>query len=204
MSALFPAFVKLSGRRCLVIGGDEAAQSKIEGLRAAGAMVQVVASRAVPALHRLASEGKISLEQRAFAVPDLDGVFLVIATTRDRELNQLIFTAARRYGALCNVLDDPEHCDFYYPAVMRRGDLQIAISTNGHSPALAQRLRRELEERFSQEYGAWLEFLGEARRRLFAMRVDPERRRRFLHRLASHRSFAKFARKSHREVTREG
>ena len=87
--------------------------------------------------------------------------------------------------------------------MVRRGDLQIAISTNGHSPALAQRLRRELEERFCEEYGAWLKFLGEARRRLFAMRVNPERRRRFLHRLASHRNFDKFARKSHPEVARE-
>jgi precorrin-2 dehydrogenase/sirohydrochlorin ferrochelatase len=204
MSALFPAFVKLSGRRCLVIGGDDAAQSKIEGLLAAGAIVQVVAQRATPAIHGLASAGRISLEQRAFAAADLEAIFLVIATTRDPELNQLIFTAARRYGALCNVLDDPEHCDFYYPAVVRRGDLQIAISTAGHSPALAQRLRRELEERFGDDYSAWLQFLGAARKRLFAMRLDPERRRRFLHRLASHRAFQAFARKFHLEAAREG
>jgi precorrin-2 dehydrogenase/sirohydrochlorin ferrochelatase len=89
------------------------------------------------------------------------------------------------------VVDDPEHCDFYYPAVVRRGDLQLAISTKGQSPALAQRIRRELEMQFGPEYGAWLEELGRARQQLFASKIDPEQRRRLLHELASHEAFKK-------------
>ena len=89
------------------------------------------------------------------------------------------------------MVDDPEYCDFYYPAVVRRGDLQLAISTNGHSPALAQRIRRELEMQFGPEYGEWLEELGRIRQQLFASKIDPEERRRLLHELASREAFEK-------------
>ena len=120
---------------------------------------------------------------------DLDGTFLVIAATNSRELNAAIFHEARQRNILCNVVDDPEYCDFYYPAVVRRGDLQIAISTNGQSPALAQRIRRELEIQFGPEYGEWLKELGQIRQQLFASKIDPEQRRRLLHELASREAF---------------
>ena len=100
-----------------------------------------------------------------------------------------IFNEARQRNILCNVVDDPEYCDFYYPAVVRRGDLQLAISTNGQSPALAQRIRRELEVQFGPEYGEWLEQLGKIRQQLFASRMNPEERRRLLHELASREAF---------------
>jgi precorrin-2 dehydrogenase/sirohydrochlorin ferrochelatase len=90
---------------------------------------------------------------------------------------------------LCNAVDDPDRCDFYYGAVVRRGDLQIAISTAGHSPALAQRLRRQLEVQFGPEYGEWLEQLGNTRKQLFATQIDPEVRRSLLHEIASERAF---------------
>ena len=102
---------------------------------------------------------------------------MVIAATNSRELNAAIFHEARQRNILCNVVDDPEYCDFYYPAVVRRGDLQLAISTNGQSPALAQRIRRELEIQFGPEYGEWLEQLGKIRQQLFASKIDPEERR---------------------------
>ena len=109
-----------------------------------------------------AKAGAITWEARAFNSADLDGVFLVIAATNSRDVNAAIFREAGQRNILCNVVDDPEYCDFYYPAVVRRGELQLAISTNGHSPALAQRIRRELEIQFGPEYGEWLEAIGHA------------------------------------------
>ena len=130
-------------------------------------------------------------EPRAFLPNDLEGVFLVIAATASAELNQLVFSEAQRRNILCNAVDDPENCDFYFPAVVRRGQLQIAISTGGQSPALAQRLRRELEEQFTPDYADWLEELGENRKKLFDRDLDADRRRDLLHSLASRDAFDK-------------
>jgi precorrin-2 dehydrogenase / sirohydrochlorin ferrochelatase len=186
---LFPMFLKLEGRSCLVVGAGAVGTPKIESLIEAGASVRVIAPRVNFTVGEWAGFGAITWEAREFAASDLDGVFLVIAATSSREVNELIFREARRRNILCNVVDDPEHCDFYYPAVVRRGNLQIAVSTNGLSPALAQRIRRELEEQFGPEYGEWLEHLGQIRRELFASAIDPEERRRLLHRLASREAF---------------
>ena len=130
-------------------------------------------------------------EPRAFLPNDLECVFLVIAATASAELNQLVFNEAQRRNILCNAVDDPENCDFYFPAVVRRGQLQIAISTGGQSPALAQRLRRELEEQFTPDYAGWLEELGENRKKLFDGDLDADRRRDLLHSLASREAFDK-------------
>jgi precorrin-2 dehydrogenase/sirohydrochlorin ferrochelatase len=186
---LFPMFLKLEGRSCLVVGAGAVGTPKIESLIEAGASVRVIAPRVNFAVGEWAGSGALTREAREFAASDLDGVFLVIAATSSREVNELIFREARRRNILCNVVDDPEHCDFYYPAVVRRGNLQIAVSTNGLSPALAQRIRRELEGQFGPEYGEWLEQLGKIRRELFASAIDPEERRRLLHRLATREAF---------------
>jgi precorrin-2 dehydrogenase/sirohydrochlorin ferrochelatase len=186
---LFPMFVKLEGRSCLVVGAGAVCEPKIESLIQAGALVRVIAPRADPAVAEWAAGGEIAWEAREFTPSDLDNVFLVIAATSSREVNELIFREARKRNILCNVVDDPEHCDFYYPAVVRRGDLQLAISTNGHSPALAQRIRRELEAQFGPEYGEWLKQLGRIRQELFASPMNPEDRRRLLHQLASREAF---------------
>jgi uroporphyrin-III C-methyltransferase / precorrin-2 dehydrogenase / sirohydrochlorin ferrochelatase len=188
---LFPIFLKLEGRPCLVVGAGTVGESKIEGLLAAGARVRVVAPRATEAVAELARTGKVVWEARGFEPADLDGAFLVIVATASRELNEWVFQEAERRGVVCNVVDDPPHCDFYYPAVVRRGALQIAISTGGHSPALAQRLKREIEEQLPPEYEQWVEELGRKRRRLFRRAMDPERRRGLLHRLAARERFAK-------------
>ena len=113
----------------------------------------------------------------------------MIAATSSRAVNGAIYREAQRRKILCNVVDDPEYCDFYYPAVVRRGDLQLAISTNGKSPALAQRIRRELEIQFGPEYGEWLAELGKIRQQLFATGMNPDERRRLLHELASREAF---------------
>lgn len=188
---LFPMFMKLEGRSCLVVGAGAVGEPKISSLITAGASVRVVALQATAAVAEWAQCGAITWEARAFNSSDLDNIFLVIAATNSSDMNAAIFHQARQRNILCNVVDDPEHCDFYYPAVVRRGDLQLAISTNGQSPALAQRIRRELEMQFGPEYGAWLEELGRARQQLFASKIDPEQRRRLLHELASREAFKK-------------
>jgi len=186
---LFPMFMKLKGRPCLVVGAGTIGEPKISSLIAAGASTRVIALNATAAVAEWARAGSIVWAARAFDFADLDGVFMVSAATNSRELNAAIFNEARQRNILCNVVDDPEYCDFYYPAVVRRGDLQLAISTNGQSPALAQRIRRELEVQFGAEYGEWLEQLGKIRQQLFGSKMNPEERRQLLHELASSAAF---------------
>jgi precorrin-2 dehydrogenase / sirohydrochlorin ferrochelatase len=191
---LFPAFLKLNGRRCLVVGAGHIAEEKIESLLHAGANIRVVAPEATDRVQSWARAKKIRWHAREFRAGDLARAFLVIAATSSPSLHQRIFRQARRLGVLCNAVDDPAHCDFYYGAVVRRGELQIAISTGGHSPALAQRLRKKLEKDISAEYERWVTSLGAARRRLFAKSLSPARRKALLHELASEISFEKFLR----------
>ena len=187
---MFPIFLKLEGRRCLVVGAGRVAEGKIKGLLEAGASVQVVAPEAVGQVQKWVGEGVLTWKARGFEPSDLDQVSLVIAATPSHEVNTQVFTQARLRNVLCNAVDDPGNCDFYYPAVVNRGDLQIAISTNGHSPALAQRLRRELEEQFGPEYENWVAELGQARVQLTTGKLDAEARRKLLHEMASREGFA--------------
>jgi len=187
---MFPMFVKLEGRQCLVVGAGAIAEGKIRGLLQAGAIVRVVAPRAVLQIQTWAKNNTIVWHTRAFHPQDLDGAFLVITATSSPEVNAEVFKRASEKKVLCNSVDDPDNCDFYYPAVVTRGDLQIAISTNGRSPALAQRLREELEEQFGPEYAAWVKELGKTRDHLTAQKVPLEPRRKFLHEIASAEAFA--------------
>lgn len=188
-------FIKLAGRRCLVVGAGSVGESKIASLLEADANVRVVAPEATPQVQSWATAGKIEWLARPWESGDLAEMFLVVAATSSPELHEQIFAEARRRGVLCNVVDVPELCDFYYPAVAQRGALKIAISTAGQSPALAQRLRKELEEQFGPEYEAWLEQLGEERQKLFSAAMDSEERKRLLHDLASAEAFKSFLRK---------
>jgi precorrin-2 dehydrogenase len=194
---LFPAFLKLAGRRCLVVGAGPIAQEKIETLLRAGAKVRVVAPDATDQIRAWTRAKKIRWESRKFRPADLADAFLVVAATSSPALHASIYRQARRRGVLCNVADDPAHCDFYYGAIVRRGELQIAISTGGQSPALAQRLRKKLEKEIGAAYGQWLDELGAARKRLFAKSISPARRKTLLHRLASEISFKKYLRGRH-------
>ncbi len=192
MDELFPLFLKLAGRRCLIVGGGLVAEAKMQGLLRCGAEVRVVAPEAAPGIREAAIAGRVVWDERPFLPSDLAGVFLVVAATNSAELHEEIFRRCQQAGILCNAVDEPERCDFYYPAVVRRGALQLAISTGGHSPFLAQRLRRELEERFGPEYGPWLEEIGQQRRELFQADISPESRRAILKELSSERAFADF------------
>jgi precorrin-2 dehydrogenase/sirohydrochlorin ferrochelatase len=191
---LFPMFLKLSSRQCLVVGAGTIGETKIAGLLETGAKIRVVAPKATAQVRFWAQAKAIEWHQRAFQPSDLEGMFLVVAATSSTELHERIFALASQCGVLCNIVDVPAFCDFYYPSVVQRGALQIAISTTGLSPALAQRLRKELEDQFGPEYADWLVQLGEARDRLHATDMDPEERRRQLHELASEAAFQTFLR----------
>lgn len=196
--SLFPAFLKVAGRRCLVVGAGAVGEEKMEGLLRAGAEVRVVATYATRRVRAWAREGKIRWEARKFRAADLRGAFLVVAATSSAKLHEQIYKQAQQRGVLCNVVDDPPHCDFYYGSVVRRGALQIAISTAGLSPALAQRLRKELSKQFGADYEAWLRCLGAEREKLMQQKISPQRRKKILHRLASREAFEKFKRQARR------
>ncbi|MGO8984711.1 MAG: bifunctional precorrin-2 dehydrogenase/sirohydrochlorin ferrochelatase [Terriglobales bacterium] len=189
MTSLFPMFVKLAGKQCLVVGAGNVGTPKIGGLIDTGASIQVVAMAASGQVREWAEAGKIAMELRAFTESDLDGKLLAVVATASRSLNELIYREAQRRGVLCNVVDVPEYCDFFYPAVVRRGDLQIAISTAGQSPSLAQRIRRQLEEQFGAAYADWVERLGETRRLILASDLEQETKWKLLHSLASREAF---------------
>ena len=182
--SLFPAFIKLAGRRCLVVGAGGVALEKVGSLLAAEAEVRVVAPRVCAGIRALAAEKRLALEQRVFALDDLGGNFLVIAATDDRAVNALVYDGAVERNVLCNSVDDPPHCDFYFGSVVARGDLQIAISTAGESPALAQRLRKEIDAQLPQDLGRWLAETGKLRREVLAKVAPGEERKVLLHRLA--------------------
>ena len=194
MPSLFPIFVKLEGRRILVVGAGNIAEQKLNGLLRSGADIHVVAPLAKDSIQNLAGEGKLRWSQREFTPSDLDQAWIVIAATGNPKTNQTIYNQAEAKGVLCNAVDEPERCHFYYPAVVQRGDLQIAISTAGQSPALAQRIRKQLEQQFGDGYGEWLNWLGQVRGRLFSRPVDPQRRKKILHRIARPEVYDRFAR----------
>lgn len=182
--SLFPAFLKLRNRPCLIVGAGEIAWSKITSLLDAEADIHVIATEARDEVHQLAAQGRIRLELRAYVPEDVLGYFLVIAATDDRDVNANVYRDAEERNILCNAVDDPPNCDFYFGSIVRRGDLQIAISTNGESPALAQRLRREINAALPEDLGPWLADLGELRREVLQIYPAGEYRKQLLHTLA--------------------
>jgi precorrin-2 dehydrogenase/sirohydrochlorin ferrochelatase len=185
-------FVKLARRRCLVVGAGKTAEEKIPTLLRCGATVIVVAPAGTRTIKAWAADNKIVWEPRRFEASDLDGVFLTVVATPVKTINKMVSEEAQKRQILCNVVRDRPLCDFYYPAVVRRGPLQIAISTAGHSGALAQRLRKQMESQFGPEWDSWLRWLGEARTSLYEDPLSPKRRRTMLHRLASQKKQAEF------------
>ena len=183
--SLFPIFLKLAGRHCLVVGAGLIAESKIQSLIDAHANVTVIAPHALPGVEELAATGEIKWLQREFVDADLDGVFLAVAGTNVPEVNRAVFAGAHVREILCNAVDDPPYCDFYFPSIVKRGELQIAISTAGESPALAQRLRKEINEALPRDTGDWLQELGRLRREVMAVEPLGEERKWLLHQLAS-------------------
>ncbi len=181
---LFPIFLKIAARPCIVIGGGNLAESKIESLQAAHARVTVIAPEARPRIAELAAGGDIDWKQREYLAGDLTGHFLAVAATNVPEVNRAVYAEAVEKNILCNAVDDPPFCDFYFPSVVRRGDLQIAISTAGSSPALAQQIRKEINAQLPLDAGDWLNDLGNLRREVVQAEPLNEQRRWLLHQLA--------------------
>jgi precorrin-2 dehydrogenase len=183
-SPLFPMFFRLDGRACLVVGAGKVAEEKIRGLLEAGARVRVIAPSATATISRWSRQRKLTWLQREFSAKDISRAFVVVAATSSSDVHEVVWLAARRANVLCNVVDDPERCDFFYGAVVRRGALQIAVSTGGRSPALAQRIRKRLEKQFGPEYSQRVEQLGRARSRLLISEGSIARRKEIAHRMA--------------------
>jgi precorrin-2 dehydrogenase/sirohydrochlorin ferrochelatase len=183
--SLFPIFLKLAGRRCVVIGAGNIAESKIESLLLAEASVTVIAPDALPRVRAWADAGELAWEQREYRGGDVSAAFLCVAATATPAVNRAVFAEASASDVLCNAVDDPPFCDFYFPSVVRRGELQIAISTAGESPALAQRLRKEINAQLPLDTGEWLMELGRLRREVTAVEPIGEPRKMLLHELAA-------------------
>ena len=182
--SLFPIFLKLDSRHCLVVGAGNVALEKITSLLQANASIHVIAPAACGAVERLASGGQIAFERRGFQERDLAGKTLVVTATNSRDVNREVFLASERCGVLCNSVDDPPNCDFYFASVVQRGALQIAISTAGESPALAQRLRREIDAQLPADIASWLTEVGALRREVLASHPAGDERKALLHQLA--------------------
>ena len=186
---LFPIFLKLTGRPCLVVGAGNLAESKIESLRSSNGSVTVIAPRASVHITDMAASGEITWIQREFQAGDVrssdPAYFLVVTATDVAAVNRAVYLEAQERNILCNAVDDPPFCDYYFPSVVRRGDLQIAISTAGASPALAQRLRKEINAALPLDAGDWLTDLGNLRREVTQMEPLNEERKWLLHQLAS-------------------
>jgi precorrin-2 dehydrogenase/sirohydrochlorin ferrochelatase len=157
------ACLRLSGRRCVVVGGGDVGLEKVEGLLACGGDVTLVSPEAIEPLRELAAEGSIRWEQREYRAQDLEGTFVVIAATGDTEVNIAVFEDAERRAMLVNVVDVPPLCNFILPAIIRTGPLAIAISTAGASPALAKRIRDEIAEEYGEPYARLAVLLNEVR-----------------------------------------
>jgi uroporphyrin-III C-methyltransferase/precorrin-2 dehydrogenase/sirohydrochlorin ferrochelatase len=187
--SLLPIFLKLEGRPGLLVGAGNVALEKINSLLITGLRLRVVAPEANAEIRQLAAEGQLEWVERKFNPTDLDGNFVVIAATDDPEVNATVYREAVHRGILVNSVDDPPHCDFYFGSIVRRGDLQIAISTAGESPAVAQRIRREIDDQLLTDIGPWLTELGRLRREILATLPAGEERKALLHQLAERQFF---------------
>jgi precorrin-2 dehydrogenase/sirohydrochlorin ferrochelatase len=180
-----PIFFDVTDRRCVVIGGGEVAKRKVEALLEAGACVTLVSPGLSPPLQEAVARGLLTHIARDYAPGDIKGCVLVYAATDDPKLHRELAAEARTLGIPINIADEPALCSFIAPAVVKRGALQIAISTGGASPAFAARIRRELEDRFGAEYARTLDLMRAARRRLHAEEIAPAERMRQLTDLAN-------------------
>src|SRR5215470_12874964 len=182
--SLYPIFLKLEGRKVLIVGGGAVAEQKIEGVLRSATDVTVISPRVTDRIGRWAAEGRLKHMAIEYREGAAQGYFLVIACTDSEPVNRAVYDEASKSGAMVNAVDDPDYCHFYAPAVVNRGDFQIAISTGGASPALAQRVRRELEQTYGEEYGQWTSWLGRTRSALRQALPRSEGRKQLIRMLA--------------------
>ncbi len=164
----YPAFLDLQGLSCLVVGGGQVGERKVKTLLSCGAKVHLVSPELTPFLEEEVRQGRVRLLAPEFLPEHLEGMFLVIGATDDPEVNQRIGSEARSRNLLCNIVDRPRECSFIVPSQVRRGDLVIAVSTGGRSPALAKKIRQDLENLFPDIYSSYVALLGRVREYLLA------------------------------------
>lgn len=181
----YPIFLDIRDRNCLVIGGGEVAERKVNSLLSAGARVTVISPEVTDNLDRMEKDGKIRVIKRPYRKGDLKGAFLAYAATDDEDINRMVYAEAEKEGILLNVVDDPEKCGFIVPSVVERGALSIAISTGGASPAFAKRLRMEMEERYGDEYAVFLEIMAAIRQKLLTKGGESDKNKKIFNKLAS-------------------
>lgn len=181
----YPVFLNIAGRRCVVVGGGTVAERKVLRLLTCGAQVTVVAPELTPGLDALWREGKIEVKKEPYHPSVLNGAFLVIGATDQRDINEQIYHDGRPKNVLVNIVDDPQRCDFILPSLLERGDLCIAISTAGKSPALARKIRQQLSKVVGPEYGILLQIMGIIRECYRQSEPDSQKRLKTYRRLLS-------------------
>ena len=179
----YPILVNLEREKVIVVGGGIVAQRKIDTLLQYGAVIQIISQTLNPALNRYVEEGTIQFLGREFKEDVLDGAFMVIAATDDPDLNRQVSDHAKEKGLLINAVDQPSDCNFIVPSILRRGDLIIAVSTSGNSPALAKKVREKLEEHFGGEYALLLQLMGWLRKEILSKGFSQSENRRIFHEL---------------------
>jgi len=185
--ALYPIFLKLEGRKILIVGGGKVAEEKIYAVLRSATDVTVVAKKVSAKIREWVEAGLVRHIADEYSPGMVRQYFLVIACTDSEAVNRKIYEETQQAGVLCNAVDDPSYCDFYAPAVVRRGEFQIAISTGGNSPALAQRVRKKLEQQYGEEYESWIGWLGRMREGIIKALPRSQRRTALLHLIAETR-----------------
>jgi len=181
----YPIYLELEGKTVLVVGGGNVAQRKVETLLQYGAVVNIVSKELSPKLKELAANDKIRQIGEDFDSKYLDNTVLAFAATDDQQLNHAISESARKRGLMINAVDQPADCDFIVPSIIRKGDLSIAVSTSGKSPALAKSIRRQLDSQFGKEYESFLILMGRLRKEVMSLDLPQEENSRIFHKIVA-------------------
>jgi precorrin-2 dehydrogenase/sirohydrochlorin ferrochelatase len=171
----YPIFLDIKGKPCVVVGGGSVAERKVLSLLDSGAKVLVISPKLTPALKKLVAKQEISYCAKSYESGDLKGFFLAYSATNNSKVNKEVFQEAKKWGILLNVVDVPEVCNFIVPSVVERGDLLIAISTSGKSPAMAKKIRQQLEKEFGREYAVFLDIMGKVRDKILTKSKESDR-----------------------------
>lgn len=203
MKQYYPLMIDLNDRSCVVIGGGKVAERKIESLLAAGGIVTTISPEATPKIEKLFSERKITWEQRGYNQGDLKGHFLVIIATDNPVINSNIYQDVNHAIQLVNIVDSPNLCTFIVPSTVKRGHLQIAISTQGASPGLAKTIRQKLEKQYGEEYEEYTDFLAKMRMWILQNVNDPKKRRNYFEQLLDKKVFHRILNGERKTVAEE-
>ncbi len=179
----YPIYLELEGKTVLVVGGGNVARRKVETLLEYGAVINIVSKDLVPELKKLVESGQVRHFGEVFLEKHLDSAFLVFAATDDNRLNHQIAESTRKRGLLINAVDQPPDCDFIVPSIIRKGNLSIAVSTSGKSPALAQSIRKKLDSQFGKEYEIFLILMGSLRKEILSLGLSQEENSRIFHKI---------------------